>query len=74
MLGKTEGGKRRRRQRIRWLNGITDSMNMSLSKLQEMGKDRKAWHLQSMGLHESDTTERLSNINERKGQSRKQKH
>ena len=48
MLGKIEGGKRRGRQRIRWLDGITDSVGMSLSKLQEMAKDRKPGMLQSM--------------------------
>ena len=48
MLGKIEGKRRRGQQRVRWLDGITDSMGMSLSKLQEMVNDREAWHA-SMG-------------------------
>ena len=44
MLGKTEGKRKRGWQRIRWLDSITDSVNMNLSKLQEIGKDREAWH------------------------------
>ena len=56
MLGKIEGRRRRGRQRIRWLDCITDSIDMSLSKLQELVTDRKAWHA-AWGCKELDTTE-----------------
>ena len=55
MLGKIEGRRRREQQRMEWFDGLTDSMDMSLSKLPEMKKDREAWHVTVLGVAKSRT-------------------
>ena len=63
MLRKTEGTRRRGRQKITWLDGITDAMNMNVGKLREMVRDKEAWRAAVHGAAESDVTGQLNNNN-----------